>query len=141
MPKTMYKLGDEIIVDYQVRNSGKVPVYLVTDSNVELWTNEDTVWVKPPIKFPEEFKEYNYEFTEIKPGKSLIGKFKFSSSKITVDRDYDEELWKLQLGFAYLFDKSGLFTGRSRGRESELYEVLERSLVLNVGSLIIEIDN
>ena len=140
MPKTIFKLGDEIIVDYQVRNSGKVPVYLLTDSNVELWSNEHTLWVKPPIKYPDEFKAYNYEFTEIRPGKTLFGKSKFSSLKITVDKDYAEEIWKLQLGFAYLFDKTGLYTGRSSGRESDLYEVLERSVVLNVGSLVFEIE-
>jgi len=140
MPRTRFKLGDEIVVDYQVRNSGKVPVYLVTDSNVELWSYEHTLWVKPPIKYPDEFKAYNYEFTEVKPGKTLIGKSKFSSLKITVDKDYAEEIWKLQLGFAYLFDKSGLYAGRSRGREFELSEVLERSEVLNVGSLVFEIE-
>src|SRR5688572_16367861 len=57
--KDIYKLGEDIIIDYIVRNTGPKSIFLVTDAELKLWAKNDVLWLESPIKYADEFQPYN----------------------------------------------------------------------------------
>lgn len=139
VPKDKYKLGEEIVIDYNVTNTNAKMIRLVTDSELEIWSKDWVLWLESPIKYASEHQKFNYEFIDIAPKKIYKGKIVLDSMQIPYDRKYAEETWKLQVGFAYSFNLAGI--ENEYNTQGKLLAVAERSVTVNVGSLIIDIDN
>lgn len=138
--KDKYSLGEAVVIDYSVKNTNSKTIYLVTNSEIKLWAKDEVLWLESPIRYSNEHESYKYEFVKIAPKQNYKGKIVLDSKKIPIDKDYDKEIWKIQVGFAYLFDIESL-ENSSIGERAKIWLVAERSVTINIGSLIIEVKN
>lgn len=142
-PISEYKLGENIDVDYLVKNSSKRTVYLVIPKQPKLSALKDSEIIKvhSPARYPNEhLDEYNFKVVKILPKRDYQGRLELDGSKIQANKDYASESWQLQIGFSYLFDVSNLIgCGETDYHLPCLTELYNKSKSLSVGNIIITI--
>lgn len=98
--------GQNIVINYEVRNRGSKPVYLVhKDGPLEIRVEEDihTLFIEAPVPLPTHHGTFNYGFIQVPKGKSHRGRF-----IIIPDQYRSAAYWQIGVGFGYVTDITGL---------------------------------
>ncbi len=98
--------GQNIVINYEVRNRGSKSVYLVhKDGPPEVRVEEDihTLFIEAPIPLPPHHGTFNYSFVKVPKGKSHRGRF-----IITLAEYRSAAYWQIGVGFGYVTDITGL---------------------------------
>lgn len=98
--------GQNIVVNYEVRNRSAKTIYLVQkDGPLEVRVEEDihTLYIEAPIPLPIHHGTFNYSFVQVPKGKSHRGRF------IITPAEYKSAAyWDIVIGFGYVTDITGL---------------------------------
>lgn len=138
-----FQRGDDIPIYYSVKNRSEKPVYLVTEPHSSVIVEDLSILrLIPPVRGVYDHVDYNYDLIKVSPHKVYRGKLLISSQHYLENKKYDFSIARIQVGFSYIFDRSGL-EGCERATYvrpcfSELYNK-SRSLIL--GNFVVEIKN
>lgn len=140
--KPSYGIGENIIVNYVIRNKGDRPVYIIVESKVYLpkiftrWTLE----TRPPASgHPNEF--IDYRLIKISAGKALKGTLTVTNDQIPNDLEYNDEVWDVRVGFSYVFDAMALTNCSDAYKLPCLSDIFRKSRNLSIGNLPIRLTN
>lgn len=107
--KAAYTRDENIAIDYLVQNKGRKTIYLITKKEDETRIPDSwVVEVRDPIDVPDAHYPYRYRMIKILPGKGYRGKRTVEAKKLNEHRKYSFETAEIQVGFAYMFDITGL---------------------------------
>ena len=139
--KTTFAHGENIYVNYVVKNRGGKSAYLVVETSPKLLFRE--TWIlelAEPVVLPDDHDPYDYDLIKILPGETFSGKLPIKAEQILANGKYNFEVAGIRAGFSYLFDISNL-----KGcKEAEyrlpcLKELYDKSKSLTIGTLVIDI--
>lgn len=140
--KPNHEIGENIIVDYVVRNKAKRSIYIIVESKVYLpkissrWTLE----TRPPASGnPNEF--IDYKLIKILAGKTFKGTLTITNDQIPKDLEYNDEVWEVRVGFSYLFNARALTNCSNIYKLPCLSELFQKSKNLTIGNLVVRLKN
>jgi hypothetical protein len=136
--RAIIKKGEDIRVHFSIKNGSKNMIYVVSEPvpRVHVDTVEITV-LKPLPPYDVQF-EYDFSFHNVKPGQTHTGNY-----VIPFERFKSEGLWNVNIGLAYVVDKSGIDRKRREG-EDPIYLIgtlLQRGIGMQLGSLDVAVRN
>ncbi len=129
--------GQDIVVNYEVRNRSAKTIYLVEkDGPLKVRVEEDihTLFIEAP--FPTSHHgAFNYDFIQVPKGKSHRGRF-----IITLAQYQSAAYWDIVIGFGYVTDITGM-EKKSGGEEDPLSLTLlqTRGRSIGLGYLDVEV--
>lgn len=144
-----YALGEDLVINYTVRNNSGKPIYLVSEPKPRLSVDQERYFlrVESPVKYQDEFTQYDNDLIKILPRRTFSGKLVIKANEVPRDKESESEDWDLQVGFSYVFDPSKPDISELLGCKNTKYsfpclgKLLMLSRRLTVGNLVIEVKN
>lgn len=127
--------GQDIIVHYSVENRSAQAVYLVRDNTARPIAERGTILLQEPFVSLGGHEGYDYSFTKIDRGK------RYENQLIIPKESYQAQPWRIDVGFGYVTDITGLDRQVGHGEDPSPMKVQLHSRIktLSLGSLGIEV--
>ena len=140
--KTKIKRGEDIIVNYVVKNQSKKTIYFVTNpsSPTVRSHNIGVLKIYSQVIYPDAHYEYNYDLIKISPNNTYKNKLIIKAETYLTDKKYSFEDAAIQADFSYLFDISKLDGCKEADYSLPcLNEVHKSSKTLTLGNTVVDI--
>ena len=141
--KTKIKRGEDITVNYLVKNQSKKTIYFVTNPSSPTVRSHDIGVLKiySQVIYPDAHFEYNYDLIKISPNKTYKNKLIIKAETYLSDKKYGFEDAAIQADFSYLFDISKLDGCKEADYSLPcLNEVYQNSKTLTLGNIVVDIE-
>jgi hypothetical protein len=106
------KYGRDVVVHFTVENRSTKTVYLVHDNTSRIVVERDSIVVPRPFVPVGGHEGYDYSFTKVAPGRAHKG-------QLIISRDEYKTVqpWRMDVGFGYITDITGLDRHLGRGED------------------------
>jgi hypothetical protein len=128
--------GEDITIYYSVDNRSGKPIYLVRSMSAKTMIDHDSIIFPRPFVPLGGHEEFDYSFVEVAVGEVSRGQLKVSRE------EYKEaQLWKVNVGFGYVNDITGLNPLPDQSKDPAPYkaELSLRLQTLLMADLIVEV--